>query len=126
LNVHVYLIALGLLTLGLTGCIKEERQISYAQHVQPILHAYCIECHSPHKGQGYLETGLIMTSHETLMQGTWYGPVIVPGDSRHSILNMLVEGRSDPSMRMPHGREPLGSADIRILRLWVDQGAVND
>jgi len=120
------LIGLGLLTLGLTGCVKEERQISYTRHVQPILHTHCIECHSPHTGQGYLETGLIMTSYEALMQGTWYGPVIVPGDSRHSILNMLVEGRADPSMRMPHGRAPLAQEQIDILRLWVDQGARNN
>ncbi len=67
-----------------------------------------------------------MASYEALMQGTVYGPVIVPGDSRHSILNMLVEGRSDPSMRMPHGREALGTEEIEILRLWVDHGALNN
>jgi hypothetical protein len=61
------------------------------------------------------------------MQGTYYGPVIVPGDSRHSILNMLVEGRANASMRMPHGRgEPLTQQEIEVLRLWVEQGAQNN
>jgi len=46
---------------------------------------------------------------------------------RHSILNMLVEGRVDASMRMPHNRDqPLGAREIEILRLWVDQGAKNN
>ena len=60
------------------------------------------------------------------MRGNFYGPVIIPGDSRHSVLNMLVEGRVDPSIRMPHGREALGSYEIEVLRLWVDFGALNN
>jgi len=37
---------------------------------------------------------------------------------------MLVEGRADASLRMPHQRaEPLTAEEIGILRLWVDQGA---
>jgi hypothetical protein len=64
-----------------------------------------------------------MGSYESIMEGTVYGPVIVPGDSRHSILNMLVEGRADISMRTPH---PLTVEDIETLRLWVDQGAINN
>jgi uncharacterized membrane protein len=68
-----------------------------------------------------------MQSYETLMQGTLYGPVIIPGNSRRSILNMLVEGRADISMRMPHGRdEPLTQHEIDVLRLWVEQGAQNN
>jgi len=65
-----------------------------------------------------------MESYRSLMQGTLYGPVIVPGNSRKSILNMLVEGRADASLRMPHQRDtPLTAEEIGILRLWVDQGA---
>lgn len=57
------------------------------------------------------------------MAGTLYGPVVMPGDSRHSIFNMLVEGRLDASTRMPH---PLTPEEIETLRLWVDQGAVKN
>jgi hypothetical protein len=79
---------------------------------------------TPSTTKGYLKTSLNMQSYETLMQGTLYGPVILPGDSRHSILNMLVESRVDTSMRMPHGRdEPLTQRKIEALRLWVEQGA---
>jgi len=108
------------------GCIKGERQISFQTDVQPILNAKCIECHIPPQGKGYRETGLSMATYDDLMQGTCYGPVIVAGDSRHSILNMLVEGRADLWMDMPHGRKPLGSEEIEILRLWVEHGAFNN
>ena len=115
-----------LIVLLMSGCGKEERQVSFRYDVQPILRSNCIECHISPDGEGFLKTGLSMATYQKLMKGTIYGPVIVPGDSRHSILNMLVEGRADPSMRMPHGRKPLGAEDIEILRLWVDQGAVNN
>lgn len=110
----------------ISGCIRQERQVSFQHDVQPILNDRCIECHNPPQGKGYLKTGLSMASYDDLMQGTFYGPVIVAGNSRHSILNMLVEGRADPSMRMPHGRKALGSEEIEILRLWVEHGALNN
>ena len=112
--------------LLLSGCVKEGRQVSFRGDVQPILRSNCVECHVPPNGEGYLKTGLSMATYDDLMRGTIYGPVIVPGDSRHSILNMLVEGRADPSMRMPHGRKPLDTEEIENLRLWVEQGALNN
>ena len=115
-----------LIVLLISSCVREERKVSFKGDVEPILQTNCIECHRPPNGEGYLKTELSMASYETLMKGTVYGPVIVPGDSRHSILNMLVEGRADASMRMPHGRKPLGTEDIEILRLWVEQGALNN
>ena len=108
------------------GCVKEEPQVSFREDVQPILRSNCIECHIPPNGEGYLKTGLSMATYGDLMRGTIYEPVIVPGDSRHSILNMLVEGRADPSMSMPHGRKPLKAEEIKILRVWVEQGARNN
>ena len=50
--------------------------------------------------------------------------MIVPGDSEGSNLIVLMEGRADPSISMPHGSaKPVGSADIETIRRWIDQGA---
>jgi hypothetical protein len=119
-------LAIGIIVLLLSGCVSEESRISYRVNVQPILRSHCIECHSPPNGEGYVKTGLSLASYDDLMHGTMYGPVIERGDSQHSILNMLVEGRAGPSMRMPHGRTPLNTGEIEILRLWVEQGALNN
>lgn len=114
------------LLIFLVGCVSQPR-VSFQKDVYPILENNCLACHTPPKGKGYLKTHLNMQSYQTLMQGTLYGPVILPGDSRHSTLNMLVEGRVDASMRMPHGRdEPLTQHEIEVLRLWVEQGAHNN
>jgi hypothetical protein len=112
-----------LLAALLTACASLPN-MSFQRDVYPILEHNCLACHRPPRGEGYLKTRLDLQSYETLMRGTVYGPVIRPGDSRRSILNMLVEGRADASMRMPHGRaEPLAGHEIEVLRLWVEQGA---
>jgi hypothetical protein len=36
---------------------------------------------------------------------------------------VLVEGRADPKVRMPHNQRPLLKQQVEILRLWVKQGA---
>lgn len=117
------IIYLGVVALPLlTGCVTQQR-ISYQQDVMPILETKCISCHLPPNGEGYLRSQLNMNSYESIMEGAIYGPVVVPGDSQHSVLNMLVEGRLDASMRTPH---PLTEEEIEILRRWVDQGARNN
>ena len=108
------------------GC-QTQPKISFRSDVFPVLEKNCLECHTPPGGEGYRKTGLNMQDYESLMAGTVYGPVVLPGDSRKSILNMLVEGRADASMRMPHNREePLTGDEIAILRLWVQQGALDN
>ena len=104
-----------------------EPTVSYQFDIGPILKDNCLQCHEPPDGAGYRRTGLNMTSYETLMNGTIYGPVIVPGDSRRSILNKLVEGRAGHYMRMPHNKnDPLSKEEIKTLKLWVNQDAKNN
>ena len=123
---HGHTIAGGIFLVLLAGCTSRQT-VSYHQDVYPILETSCLACHRPPDGKGYLRTRLSMENHQSLMQGTLYGPVIVPGDSRKSIYNMLVEGRADASLHMPHQRDkPLAAGEIEILRLWVDQGARNN
>lgn len=105
------------------GCAP--RGVSYAQQVQPILSANCSECHvEGHPGA--VASGLVTTSYDALMKGGKFGPLVKPGDAFTSALNMLVEGRVDPSIRMPHGRKKLSDDEIKILKNWVDQGAKNN
>jgi hypothetical protein len=104
------------------GCVPHAR-VSYEQDVVPIFENKCLPCHLPPDGRGYVESGLDMNSYASIIEGTAYGRVVVPGDSRHSILNMLVEERVDDSIRTPH---PLTTEEIETLRLWVDQGANNN
>ena len=112
------------LTLG--GCQPSESQVSYSRDVEPILERHCKGCHMPGQA-GYVVSGFELRDYETLMRGTQYGPVVLPGDPLTSVLVMLIEGRADPSLRMPHGdAKPLEAADIATIRRWVEQGAKNN
>ena len=101
--------------------------ISYQHDVYPILEEKCMDCHIPPDGKGYRNTGLSMESYESLLNGSVYGPVIVPGNSRNSPLNMLVEGRAgNLKAELEKQHIPITDEEIEILQLWVEQGALNN
>jgi len=109
----------------LSGCAREE-PVSFSQDVRPILDQNCIACHQD-GGEGLIASGFSMMTYEDLMRGTNAGPMVVAGDSLGSNMIVLMEGRADPSISMPHGAmKPVGKADIETIRTWIDQGAKNN
>lgn len=111
---------------GCDGGKEADQKVSYSQDIIPILQRHCLECHV-NNGAGQQASGLDMSTHQALMKGTRFGPVVKAGDSLSSTLVILVEGRADPSIKMPHGdREALSAAEIKTLRQWIDQGAANN
>jgi hypothetical protein len=108
--------------LGMAGCMGEG-DVSYSRDVEPILAANCRSCHQA-GGAGTKASGFSMASYDDLMKGTSFGPMVIPGDAEGSNLVVLMEGRADPSIAMPHGdAEPVSAADIGTIRRWIDQGA---
>lgn len=106
-----------------SGCVITP-SVSYQQDVHPVLVDKCIDCHIPPYGEGYKKTGLDMISYEKLLKGSIYGPVVIPGDSRKSPLNMLVEGRAgELSRAMKSQHKAITDHEIKVLQLWVQQGA---
>jgi Planctomycete cytochrome C len=103
-----------------SGC---SRAPSYTQDIRPILNANCIECHQP-GGIGYERSGLDMRTYDSLMKGTKYGPVIIPGDSYNSVLVELIEHRADPKINMPYHKISLSQPNIDTLKTWIDRGAM--
>jgi len=113
------------LAAGLTGCAREEA-VSFSQDVKPIIDQSCLACHKE-GGEGFEASGFSMVTYDDLMKGTNFGPMIIGGDSAGSNMIVLMEGRADPSISMPHGAmKPVRSADIETIRLWIDQGAKNN
>jgi uncharacterized membrane protein len=108
------------------GCARKHEQVSYQKDVAPILTKHCASCHVP--GQpGYAASGFDLQGYDSLMKGTKFGPVVLPGDPMTSVLVMLIEGRVDPSIKMPHGgANPLTQEEIKTIRRWVKQGALNN
>jgi len=110
------------LLIGLTACMNEAA-VSYSRDVQPILQANCLSCHQE-GGAGYEASGFSMATYDGLLKGTNAGAMVIPGDSEGSNLIVLMEGRADPSISMPHGKkDPVAKKDIETIRRWIDQGA---
>jgi len=109
----------------LSGCAREEA-VSFAQDVKPILDQNCLSCHQE-GAEGFATSGFGMASYDDLMKGTKFGAMVISGDSEGSNLIVLMEGRADPSISMPHGSmDKVASKDINTIRLWIDQGAKNN
>ena len=99
--------------------------ISFKRHLFMIIQGRCLACHQP-GGDGYEKSGLDLRTYEGLMKGTKHGPVVVPGDAFTSNLNVMVEGRADSSLRMPHDGSRLSPHEIDVFRRWVADGAKNN
>ncbi len=122
--------AVGILTLsiGLLGC---ERSVSFADDVQPIFSEHCAECHAQ-GGEGSIASGFSVSDYDSVMRGTQFGEVIIPGSSVSSTLYLMVAQKTSPEIQMPpHHKQSLAvgrgialSEDqVEIIRLWIDQGA---
>ena len=119
------LVTLCLLSLLLTAC-GDMKAVSYSQDVKPILDKHCIECHKA-GGQGELISGFSMVDYDGLMKGTKNGPMVIAGDVEGSNILVLMEGRADPSISMPHGKqESVSKQDIQTISSWIEQGAKNN
>ena len=92
--------------------------VEFTRDIQPILQANCYECHGPDKTRGHLR----LDARAAAMKGGETGPAIVPGKSDESLLVRRILGL-DGDDRMPKDGDPLPSAQIALIRAWIDQGA---
>lgn len=109
---------------AVTGC-SDQKGVSFAKDVHPILKQECLECHA--KGQkGHTESGLSMETYAELMAGTRYGPVIEPGSAVSSTLVRLIDHRADASINMPHDKSKIPAEEIVVIKQWINEGAHNN
>jgi hypothetical protein len=121
----------------LGGC-SSQHIVSFRKTVHPILARNCAICHSP-GGIGYQMTGFSVQDYATLMKGSTFGPLVVPGSSQQSNLIWLLRHGAHPSMNMPKSCEHLSTNDkctvaseyprrlpprqIGMIAQWINQGA---
>jgi hypothetical protein len=108
---------------GWSGVSRAAAPVSFREDVLPVFIGRCTSCHSAPNGEGYLASGLDLTSYRGLMAGTRYGPMVIPGDPDASNLMRLLDWKASPALRMPHGHQQLTSCDRIAIRDWIHQGA---
>jgi len=124
----VGVLALG---IGLFGC---DREVSFADDIQPIFVASCVACHDK-SAEGYETSGFSLRDYDSVMKGTNFGPVVVPDSSMSSSLYLLIAHKTDPQIHMPPHHEDalaegrgasLSEEQIETIRAWIDQGAMDN
>lgn len=95
---------------------------SYKNDVFPIIELRCLECHVP-GGSGYEASGLDLRTYDSLMDGTKFGPVVIPRRAFESNLVAVIDHRTDKEIRMPHNRKRMSKCERFAIRAWINQGA---
>lgn len=114
--VFVSLAAIGCTEAGEPALVSRGRtfvptgELSFAEHVSPILEDYCSDCHVP-GGQG--EAYFVIAS----VQGLEDAGVVDPCDHRASALWLRIDDGT-----MPQGGAKLSQIEIDTIAKWIDQG----
>ncbi len=95
------------------------RQVNFEADVLPILKAKCHDCH----GEFAQEGNLRLDRKADLLRGGDSGePGAIIGKSDQSHLVRLVAGLEKELRMPPDPNEALTAEQVRILRVWIDQG----
>ncbi len=95
--------------------------VDYAAQIKPLLQLHCVKCHGANSSKNQLR----LDTAAALLQGGERGPAVVPGAPERSLVYLAVTGTHDEIPKMPYKRTPLDSAEIDLLRRWIEQGAAH-
>jgi hypothetical protein len=101
-------------------------QISFNEHIQPILSEYCYHCHGPDSGTREPKSApLRLDIEKDAFAPRENGkPVIIKGKPKESLLVKLIhETDPDTIMPPPASHKTLDPEKIALLEKWIEQGA---
>ena len=97
--------------LGFNG---RAEKVDFANSIQGVFEARCIDCHGPKKQKGDLR----LDSQEAAL-----AEVVKPGKSGESELYKHISLPADHEDRMPPKGDPLTKKQIAAIKQWIDEGA---
>jgi hypothetical protein len=97
-----------------------ENSTVYQLSVRRVLEKKCFSCHNDSKAKG----GLVMTSVEQFTKGGKHGNVWVEGKADESNIIKAIElPLADDRHMPPDGKAQLTTAEINLIRIWIQSGA---
>ncbi|HEU0006327.1 MAG TPA: DUF1549 domain-containing protein, partial [Terriglobia bacterium] len=96
-----------------------KRKVDFVKDIRPLLASKCYSCHGPNEQKNQLRWDVKAIA----AKGGLSGPAFKPGKSAESLVIRLVAGLQ-PDLVMPLNGERLSSAEVGLLRAWIDQGGV--
>ena len=101
-------------------------QITFNEHIQPILSEYCYHCHGPDSGTRMPKSEPLRldVGDKALAVRSNGKPVIIKGDPQASEFIKVIKS-TDPSVVMPppKSHKILKPRELALLERWVEQGA---
>lgn len=103
----------------LTACQSED--VSFNEHIKPLLNEKCVSCHGGVKKAGGLS---LLYRDAALAKNEKSGKAaIVPGSAKNSEIYKRIVS-DDPEYMMPRGLEhTLEPQEVELLKKWIDNGA---
>ncbi len=109
---------LGFLVTSSAFAADAKVKVTYADQVSTIFRTRCNSCHNADKQKG----GLSLETFSSAMQGGGSGKVVEPGEPDASTLLSLVSHKEEP--KMPPNSPKIPDAEIALIRLWIEGGAL--
>ncbi|MEM6329782.1 MAG: c-type cytochrome domain-containing protein [Planctomycetota bacterium] len=119
LGVAVVLAAAPVTAEDTPAAAGDDKKIDFVKDVEPIFAARCNKCHGERRSLG----GFSMHNAETLTELIDSEYYIWAGNSEESEVYARLILDPDDELRMPKGGQPLDAEQIKIIKLWIDQGA---
>lgn len=99
---------------------RTQENVSFSEHIQPVLNQYCVSCHGN-------QAGVNLESYQTLMSSIgskWNNQVVVPGSAATSgLYDVLLSNPQKQIPQMPIGGPYLTGDEIEAIKAWINEGA---
>ncbi len=106
--------------------ISLPEEVSFNEHIQPILSEYCYHCHGPDSAtRKPKDAPLRLDISEEVFKPRENGkPVIIKGDAAASLLVQRIHSKDiDEVMPPPESHKSLNPREVALLEKWIQQGA---
>lgn len=111
---------------GNSGGDPPAATVSFAAAIQPLFDAHCIGCHGEAGNAGLDLRAGASRGHLVGVTATESSLArIQPGDPAASWLYRKISAQQDVGSAMPPG-DPLGGADVELVRVWIAEGALDN
>ncbi len=101
--------------------------VNFEKDLLPVLQKKCLDCHSaPTVVDGKKKNpkgGLRLDAAWAMLKGGETGPALVPKDLAKSYMHEVVNLPKDDDMFMPPKGDPMTTAEIALLKEWIEGGA---
>ena len=101
-------------------------QVSFNEHIQPILSEYCYHCHGPDSGTREPKSEPLRLDRPEdafAVREDGKPPIIAGKPSESSLIHRIRSADKDLIMPPPASHKEMKERDIALLERWIEQGA---